>query len=228
MVMTIRALTISVMLVSLSSGCSIEPPPIPIHDEASLLVDIAYDPRAGAGHSHPANIPQEHIQSVLRGLQLQGRDVSGTLGFLYRGSENLAFSVPDAEVLAPLLATGLSKASPRDLVRFYLVRLTSQREQLITSGGLFVRNQHLYVLLANARTSPYALQYENTYKPNSRLDPMLPIVPFKYVAEFHPTEWRISTHEAKKTDDWEGYVDESKVVVIDLSKMSVAANTARQ
>jgi hypothetical protein len=204
-------------------GCTVSPTPILIRDEPSLLVDVAYDPHAGAGHSHPARISQEQIVSALRGLQLQGRDVMGTFGLFEQDRESAAFLERDVAILAPFVATGLAKASPRDLVRFYLVQRDSRQAPLITSGGLFLRNQHLYVILANGRTSPSSVQYENTYEPNFRLDPLLPIARFKFKVAFRPGEWRVATHEAKKADGWEGYLDESKVVVVDLTLLSKAA-----
>jgi hypothetical protein len=212
-------------ILALSASCSVSPPPIAIHDEPSLLVDVAYDPRAGSDHSHPATIPPSHIALILQGLQLQARDVTGTGGFLSGGRTIQAFSEREIKVLAPLLATGLSKASPRDLVRFYLVQEDANGAPLVTSGGLFVHQQHLYVILANGKTSPSAVQYETTYEPNSRLDPLLPIARFKFKTTFVPAEWRIPTQEAKKSDKWEGYVDESKVVVLDLTQFAKAQST---
>jgi len=201
-------------------GCTVSPPAIPIHDEPSLLVDIAYDPHAGSGHSHPAQLSPEQLQSVLRGLQLLGRDVTGSFGLFDREQATPAIFERDAARLAPLLATGLGKASARDLVRFYFVQRDAQKAPLITSGGMFLRNQHLYVILANARTSPSTVQYENTHEPNPRVDPLLPITRFKFKAEFLPAEWKLPTHEVKEADGWEGYLDESKVVVVDLKQLS--------
>lgn len=130
-----------------------------------------------------------------------------------------AFTDKDIVSLAPHLITGLAKASPVDLVSFYLAQRGSNRGTLITSGGVFIRNQHLYLILANARTSPSSIQYETTYEPNSLSNPLLPIARFKFVAGFVPTDWRVVTSEAKRLDDWDGYLDESKVVVLDLDRI---------
>lgn len=201
------------------SGCLVSPPPIPIHDDPALLVEVAYDPRAGSGHAHPATIPTDQIITVLRGLHLQGRDVVGAFGLLGDDHGMLALTDRDAAVLAPHLAAGLAKASPRDLVTFHLVQRDNQRAPLITSGGVFLRGRHLYVILANGRSSPSAVQYETTYEPNTRINPLLPIARFKFKTGFLPADWRIATSEAKKMDGWEGYLDESKVVVVDLARM---------
>jgi hypothetical protein len=217
----IRQVCVAGVLLAALSSCSISPPPIPIHDDPALLVAVAYDPHAGTGHSHPATVSSDMVTAVLRGLQLQGRDVVGALGLLGEDHGTLVFI--DRTVLAglvPHLVDGLAKASSRDLVTFHLVQRDSQRAPLITSGGMFLRGRHLYVILANGRTSPSSIQYETTYEPNTRSNPLVPIARFKFKAGFQPADTRIATSEAKKMDGWEGYLDESKVVVVDLERLA--------
>ena len=216
---------IAVWVLVVTFGCSVSPPPVPIYDEPSLLVDVAYDPHAGADHSHPATISADQLELLLKGLRLQGRDVVGTGGYLDKERTVPAFADREVKVLAPFLARGLSQASPRDLVRFYLVQRDPSGAPLITSGGLFLHQRHLYMILANGKTSPSAVQYETTYEPNSRLDPLLPIARFKFKTDFVPPEWRIATHQAKRADEWAGYLDESKVVVVDLDRITPIAGT---
>lgn len=198
-------------------ACAGSPQPIPIYESPALTVNLMYDPRAGAGHSHPVTVSPERIAVILRGLQLQGRDVLGSMGLFADDQGTPAFSERDVAALTPHLSTGLAKASPQDVVTFHYVQRDSQRAPLVTSGGLFVRGTHLYVILANARTSPSTIQYETTYEPNSRINPLLPITRFKFSAGFTPAAERISTAQAKQADEWDGYLDESKVVVVDLN-----------
>lgn len=217
----VRSVCITACLFAALSGCSISPPPIPIHDDPALLVAIEYDPRAGAGHSHPASVSNDIMAAVLRGLQLQGRDVVGAFGLLGEDHGTAAFT--DRDLIAGVashLVVGLAKASPRDFVTFYFVQRDGQRTPLITSGGLFLRGHHLYVILANGRTSPSSIQYETTYEPNTRSYPLVPIARFKFKAGFQPADARVATSEAKQVDGWEGYLDESKVVVVDLQRLA--------
>ena len=209
------------------AACTGSPSTIPIHDEPALLVDVAYDPGAGSGHSHPPQITQAQVLAALNGLELQGRDVSGTLGILDHHQVSPAFVDKSASVLAPLLSEGFRKASPRDLVRFYLIQRDPQRGPLVTSGGMFVRNRHLYLILANGRTSPNSVQYENVYEVNPRLDPLLPIVRLKFKVSFIPPDWRVDTAKAKQLDGWGGYLDESKVIVLDLDRIVIGNGAAR-
>ncbi len=214
------ALSRAALLLSLGAACAVAPQPITIHDSPNLLVELAYDPRAGAGHTHPVTMTAAQLTAILQGIQLHGRDFMGTFGLLSDERSSPAFTARDIAALVPHLLTGLGKASPKDIVTFHLTQRDAQQAPLITSGGLFQRNRHLYILLANARTSPTALQYETTYEPDSRVNPLLPITRFKFMTGFVPTDWRVPTSEAKKIDQWEGYFDESKVVVIDLSRVA--------
>ena len=218
-----RRLCLTAYLLAGFSGCSIAPPPIPIHDDPALLVTVTYDPRAGAGHSHPAAISSDIVAAVLRGLQLQGRDVVGAFGLMGEDRSSPVFI--DRNILAglvPHLVVGLAKASPRDLVTFHLVQRDSRYVPLITSGGMFLRGHHLYVILANGRTSPSSIQYETTYEPDTRNSPLVPIARYKFTTEFQPVEARVATSEAEQRDGWGGYLDESKVVVVDVDRLANA------
>jgi hypothetical protein len=212
----VRRVWLNILATGLAAGCSVSPPPIPVYEGPGLAVQLRYDPKAGPGHSHPAVVPPEHIAETLRGLRLYGRDVLGTFGALGDHQGSPAFGEREASFLAPHLAAGLAKASTRDLVTFHLVQRDNQGAPLVTSGGVFVRGRHFYIILANARTSPSSIQYETTYEPNSRTNPLLPIARFKYAAGYEPADQRIPTSDAKRVDGWEGYLDESKVVVVDL------------
>lgn len=198
------------------TGCLATPQPIVVSHTPGQIVDIRYDARAGHGHSHPRALTISQMTSVLKGVQIHDRDLVGTAGLLMGSDAVPAFTDKDVAALAPHLVAGLAKASPVDLVSFYLAQRGSNRAPLITSGGVFIRNQHLYLILANARTSPSSIQYETTYEPNSLGNPLLPIARFKFVAGFAQADWRVVTSEAKRLDGWDGYLDESKVVVLDL------------
>lgn len=211
--------SLAAMLPLLGVACVGVPQPITIHDSQALLVELAYDPRAGHGHSHPATVTAAQLTAMLRGVRLHGRDVMGTFGLLADERNSPAFAERDIAMLVPHLLAGLAKASPMDIVTFHLTQRDINGASLITSGGLFQRNRRLYLLLANARTSPASLQYETTYEPDSRANPLVPITRFKFMTSFVPADWRVPTSEAKKLDGWAGYLDESKVVVIDLDRI---------
>jgi len=201
------------------AGCLATPKPIVISDTPGQIVEVRYDATAGKGHGHPRAFTVSQMTALLKGVQIHDRDLVGTAGLLMGSDAVPAFTDKEAAALAPHLVAGLAKASPVDLVSFYLAQRGGNRAPLITSGGVFVRNQHLYLILANARTSPSSIQYETTYETTSLGNPLLPIARFKFVAGFLPADWRVVTSDAKRLDDWDGYLDESKVVVVDLDRL---------
>lgn len=202
------------------SACAKQgPPPITVSQDALHGVWITFDPESGPGYDHPAHIEPESMQAILQGLWAKQRDVVGGFG-LFAGTEGVhAFDQPDAQFLAPLIKQALAKASPKDLVTFYLEGRASANGRLVTSGGLFVRNGHIHIMLANCQTSPYAIQYENTYAFDAREDPLLPIATKKFTIGFDPASAVIPNRQLRGTAEFRGYMDESKLVVLDLAKL---------
>lgn len=203
----------------LLAGCAV-PAPIPIYEDKHDSIWLMFDPEAGAGHSHPASVTPEQLATVLRGVRVKGRDVIGGFGLFEEGDSAPVFSLTDLTRLAPFLSQALKKASPKDMVTFYLTVRDPDRGRFVTSGGLFIRNGRMYFILANARTSPSSVQYENTYEIDTRDQPLLPIARYKFIVGFTPREAWIPNAQAKKQDSYEGYVDESKLLVIDMKRLS--------
>ena len=201
-------------------GCATGPAPIVIHEGRQESVWLHFDPKAGAGHSHPVSITSEQMAAVLKGVRVKSRDVIGGFELLSDKDSAQAFSTREILALAPHLSQAFKKASPQDIATFYLTTQDSGQGALITSGGLFVRNEHLYIVLANVRTSPSSIQYENTYELDIKDQPLLPIARFKFVAGFSPREAWIPNDQARKLDGYGGsYMDEAKLLVIDFKRL---------
>ncbi len=227
MTWTDLAKTAGVLIGCVLAGCTTGPLPIVIYDSEQQTVWIQFDPHAGSGHSHPFSLAPEQIATLLNGVRIRGRDVVGGFGLFSEKNSHPAFSLPQTAALAPYLSQALKKASSQDMVTFYLVAYDLNRSPLVTSGGVFVRNDHLYMILANARTSPSGNQYETVYEPDTKDQPLLPIARFKFVAGFSPREAWIATKEALKADGYPDYVDDSKLVVISLSRLFAQGDQPR-
>jgi hypothetical protein len=200
------------------AGCATGPAPIVVYEDRQTSVWIQYDPEAGTDHDHPASLTPEQLARILQGIRVIGRDVVGGFGLFGDKKGSPAFSPSQMTMLAPYLSQAMKKASPRDMVTFYLI--TNGGGVRVTSGGLFHRKGHLYVILANAHTSPSSVQYENTYEPNLRDQPLLPIARYKFEVLFEPTDAWVPNSRAKTQDQYDrSYVDESKLLVIDLSRL---------
>lgn len=204
----------------LLAGCATGPAPIAIYESRQESVWLHFDPKAGTGHSHPASITPEHMTAVLKGVRVKNRDVIGGFDLLSGADGSPAFSSKEILALGPHLSQALKKASPKQIATFYLIEATPEQGALVTSGGVFIRNTYLYLILANARTSPFSVQYENTFTPDMRDNPLMAIARFKFTVSFSPPDLRIANSQAKEKDLYDGYVDESKMVVIDLARVS--------
>lgn len=202
----------------LFAGCA-GPAPIVIYEDKQESIWLKFDPKAGSGHSHPYSIPTEQMANLLNGVRITDRNVVTGFDLFRDVASSPAFSGLDISRLVPHLCQALQKASPKDMVTFYFAKFDATRGMVVTSGGLFVRNGRLYFILANARTSQSSVQYENTYEIDTRDQPLLPITRWKFHVLFTPQEARIPNKQVRGTDGYEGYLDESKLLVIDLKKL---------
>jgi hypothetical protein len=202
----------------LSGACVGGPLPIVIHEERDLSVWLKFDPVSGAGHRHPAEISAEQMGAVLTGLRTVSR---GAIGSLFDGEQegDRVFGPAEVARLSPLLSQAFRKASPRDMVTFYVVNGEKGAGPLITSGGLVARNGFLYVILANARTSPHTRLYETSHEVDTREDPVLPLARFNFLVKFDPASAEVPKGQARDSEAAERYVDPAKIVVIDLAKL---------
>ena len=129
------------------------------------------------------------------------------------------FTPNQIKTLAPLLSEAFRKASPKDMATFYLIIMDRERGKMVTSGGLFVRNGRLYFILANYRTMPSSKVYETTYEIDTRSEPLLPTARFQFAIGFRPKEVWILNKEFRGRDGYERYLDESKLLIIDLQRL---------
>ena len=208
------------LTMSAFGGCAADPPPIVIYEEKPLSVSIQFDPSNGTGHSHPASLSHEQMMAVLRGIGVRSRDTIAGFNAFSAKDSSPAFTTPEASILAPYLRQALTKASPKDMATFYAVTRDLNKGELITSGGMFLRGRYLYVILANARTSPYSNQYENAHTVDTRDRPLIPIARYRFTTTFMPESAWIPNKRVRGHDGYDRYLDESKLVVIDLDQLS--------
>ncbi|MCE3224945.1 MAG: uncharacterized protein K0S58_3125 [Nitrospira sp.] len=221
-------LAVAAVALVLSVGCTLDPQPIIIHEDTPLSVWLKFDPSADAGHSHPAAISSDQIAAILRGIGLQPRDHIAGFGLFAKKSGAPAFLSAEVAVLAPFLSQAFAKASPKDMVTFYLLSRNADQGDLVTSGGLFLRNRHLYVILANAHSSKYSVQYENAAPVDTRDQPLLPLARYRFSTVFTPQEAWIPNKQVRGKDGYRRYFDETKLIVVDLDRLPETTDADRQ
>lgn len=211
-------------VMSLLVGCTTAPPPRVVYEDVSTAITIHPDNKAGTGHSHPSKISSDALRHILAGVRIQAR--SSFVPSILTGGAPLAvaFSREEQTLLAPRLSQALAEAKPEELVTFYRRVSTSTGGLAITSGGLFVHGQHLYVILANNRTLPSEGMSQSIVSEIDPVEnPLIPISRTSFRATFVP-----ATSLVPEDERWAWpYIDKGRVVVLDLIQVDREMRTDR-
>lgn len=205
------------VVVSLSIGCTTAPPPRTVYQDNATAIRLQWDNKAGEGHSHPAKVSPEVIQHVLAGIRIQSR--KSFVPSILTGDTPLvpAFSKEEHTVLARHVSQALAEAKPEELITFYRRVSTSAVGLAITSGGLFVHDQHLYLIVANSRTLPSEGMSQSIVSEIDPVEnPLLPISRTSFRATFVP-----ATSIVPEDERWPWpYIDEGRIVAVDLAHLA--------
>jgi HAMP domain-containing protein len=124
----------------------------PVEDDPSLLVGLASSPDSSAEaetrHDHPVEWTTGDLQAILKRLAIQ--EGSGLLDSSRR--QQTVFSQEDLTHLIPALQQTFKIARPSDWIVFAVWGSSEQTQGLqVTSGGMYLQDQQLHILLANHR-----------------------------------------------------------------------------
>jgi hypothetical protein len=118
-------------------------------------------------NSHPATLSRRQMLEALRGLRVREHR-SGPIRWV-RGlaDREPAFREEEIELLAPRLLEGLALAVPQELVTFYVSHPVNATKREVTSGGMYVKDGRLHVIMSNHRINyevpPAGLIYDRRY-----------------------------------------------------------------
>lgn len=198
---------------ALQLGCAATPPPRTSYQDPITAIRLYIDDRASSSHNHPATVTPDQIAKVLGGLRVVPR--TGFIGSLITGQPqaNPAFSSTELQILAPKLSRALTEAKPQELVTFYRRFSDASVGLAITSGGLFMQDGYLFVILANSRTLPTDGMNQNMVTDFDPIDsPLVPISRTSFRVEFaHPS----AVVPPDKRPSWP-YIDEGRILALDL------------
>ena len=145
-------------------------------------IDLAFEA------SHPAVIDQLTITKIVKGLY--GHEgMSGSSRMSAGGSKPMRiFSDEDAEFLSPLLALGLSKAKPEQLVGFRVSSSAGSGSEP-TTGSIYVQKESIYLTIGTG-TKPTDFMPESAariepapaYAAGGALDAMTIIIDYHALA----------------------------------------------
>ncbi len=211
----------SVLLGIVLVGCESLPPPRTVYQDPLTAIQLRVDRQAGQGHHHPATIPAAQMARILDGIRVQKR--GDPILSLVTGQPEIvpAFSSAEIQTLAAPLSHALTMASPQELVTFYRRYSDTNVGLAVTSGGLFVQDQHVYIILANARNRPadvmgHSQAFAHEIDPVD--DPLLSLKPGGFAVRFTPAE--AVAQDSSRRDL--SYPDPGKVLVIDLDRLTAS------
>src|SRR4029078_9660015 len=102
--------------------------------------------------SHPAVIDQTTLMKIVKGVY-SAEDQNGSSRMSAAGSKPMrVFSDEDAEFLAPLLAQGLSKAKPEQLVGFRVSSSAGSGSEP-TAGSIYVQQGGIHFTLVKGSSA---------------------------------------------------------------------------
>ena len=155
---------------------------VTIYDSPSRNVRLQTMPvmEEGKAYSHPSYVTEEQMQKVLQGLYVE--DESSTLGSTLFGNTGKetprrVFSDGEVKFFAPLLVKGLEQATPEEIVTFFETAEISDLHEATTSGGVFVKDDAIHILLSNHSVKTQIWQDIDEYQAPYRLNPLEPIDP---------------------------------------------------
>lgn len=160
-----------------------------IHDDPSRFVRLEVDHTVGGNHFHPANITTDEMRTVLAGMIIDEPHLFTS--FKSKGEEpprHPAFKTGEIDFFAPLLAKGLTTATPEEIVIFYQATQQTAIVQVVTSGGMFIDSDGLHVILGNYRSpTHYAPDPGIGDTADGRSAPLQPIAPQEARLDFEPS-----------------------------------------
>ncbi len=118
-------------------------------------------------NAHPAALSRQQIRRALEGLRVREHRVA-----LIRWIHGIAelepvFRKEEIELLVPRLLEGLELALPQELVTFYVSHPVNATKREVTSGGLYLTDGRLHIILSNYRAvygiPPAGLIYDRRY-----------------------------------------------------------------
>ena len=197
-------------------ACSSPPPPRTSYQDPITSIRLYVDQHAAAAHYHPGHVSPDQMARALSGLRVVPR--SGYISSLITGQPqaNPAFSSAEIQLLAPKLSQAMAEANPQEVVTFYRRFTDASVGLAITSGGMFLQDNLLYVVLANNRNLPTEGMNQNMVTDFDPIDsPLIPISRTSFRIEFTPPTAIVPRDQRQA---W-SYIDEGRILAIDLQKL---------
>ena len=153
---------------------------LPVYESPNAVIRLMAIPdvEAEKNFSHPAFPTVKQMSKILKGLSVNKG--SSVFSFMSRKDSDRirqpAFSDEEVTFLAPLLVKGLTRATPDEIVSFYGTADISTTFRQVTSGGVFVQGESLFIVISNFRSKVPIWQDADEYQAPYRLQPLESII----------------------------------------------------
>lgn len=203
----------------LLAGCAI--PHVPsrvIYEDPVNYVRLEEDktvlPEWPQGHfSHPAALEKERLWTILSNLKVQEHRIMPQRWLQGDAPLVPVFTEDQLALLSGQVANGLAQAQYNERVTFYLSQPLTLMRRTITSGGMYVKENKLHLLLGNCRSiygiPAYGMIYDRRY-------PMRPIAAKEFDLFFELVD-AVTVQESSYIDDL--FANTRDELVIDLNKI---------
>ena len=188
-------------LISFLMGCGATTfPTVTIYESSEQFVKLFHVPVKNYNEefNHPASITVEAMGKILKGVMIQEYHGSVPLPYMetmMKAGRHRAFSDPWVNFFAPKLVKGLQQATPEEVLVFYETGQATSRQQLTTSGGLFVHGEELHIFLSNYHVLTEKWQDNEEYQAPAEMTPLDPIQPEPGKLEFEPDTYMVKPGE---------------------------------
>ncbi len=151
-----------------------------VYENPTAFVRLEFSPWADSDrpqtwNAHPATLSRGQIQKALEGLRVREHRAAAIRWVRGMAEMEPAFRKEEMEVLLPRLLEGLELAVPQELVTFYISHPLNATKREVTSGGLYVTEGRLHIILSNFRAvygvPPAGLIYDRRF-PLFSLEPL--------------------------------------------------------
>ncbi len=194
-----------------------------VYENPTAFVRLEFSPwadtdRPHTWNAHPTTLSRRQIQKALEGLRVREHRAAPFRWFRGIAEKESVFRQDEIDVLLPAILEGLELAVPQELLTFYVSHPVNATKREVTSGGLYVTEGQLHIIVSNFRAvygiPPAGLIHDRRY-------PLLSLGPLSVDIFYEGDEGEVV--DAKE----EGLVDaifgdeRSGEIVLDLSRLSM-------
>jgi len=169
-------------------------------------------------NAHPVTLSRRQMYQALRGLRVREHRSAPIIWIREMAEMEPLFREEEIELLLPKLLEGLELAVPQELVVFYVSHPVNATKREVTSGGVYVTEGQLHIILSNYRfmyeIPPAGLIYDRRY-PLFSLSPS--VVDILYIAD---EEEVVLSKEGSLFENILGD-ERNGEIVLDLSRLSM-------